>query len=108
MGKYKHSKSENSLFNLGLYGHARWWQIHKHVGRIVRMIKAIYMRAKYGFSYADIWNLDWFLGNLMHDAFIFLSKGGVSYPTSYKKHEFWAENLCKNGSFMEGSSSGRR
>lgn len=57
-------------------------------------VKTRYQRARRGYSYRDIWNLDWYLSNVIEKSIIDLRNTSHTYNDDFTE-EGWAEALTK-------------
>ena len=81
------------------------WKLVKNIGQNIR---AAYMRARYGWTYGDVWDWDmWFL-NVVPPMFRYLAEHGHAYPgyEPFETPEKWREWLNEMADLLDTAKEG--
>lgn len=72
-------------------------------GQLGRNIRATYMRAKYGWTYSDVWNWDQWFMNVTPSMFRYLAEHSSAYPghEPFETPEKWCEWLNEMANLIE-------
>ena len=76
------------------------WKLVKNIGQNIR---AAYMRARYGWTYGDVWDWDYWFMNVVPEMFRYLAKHGCAYPgyEPFETPEKWREWLLETADLIE-------
>lgn len=83
----------------------RYYLTHpwKWFAQIGRNIRATYMRTKYGWTYSDVWDWDYWFMNVVPEMFRYLAEHGCAYPgyEPFETPEKWREWLLETADLIE-------
>lgn len=94
MKENKTLKSKKYLTSIAVFKQPLfcWWEIHNKIKYFFGSIRCMFMRAKYGFSYRDVWNLDYYLATVIENSVRYLRYNHSGYPTEFNpKQDFLDE-----------------
>ena len=76
------------------------WKLVQNIGQNIR---AAYMRARYGWTYGDVWDWDYWFMNVVPEMFRYLAKHGCAYPgyEPFETPEKWREWLLETADLIE-------
>ena len=83
----------------------RYYLTHpwKWFAQIGRNIRATYMRTKYGWTYSDVWDWDYWFMNVVPEMFRYLAEHGCAYPgyEPFETPEKWHDWLNHMANLIE-------
>lgn len=82
--------------------------IFKNIKQFLYNLKYAWQRITRGYADCDVYNLDWFLEQVLKGALIKLANTTYSYPDTYENLESWQEDLKRISELVDLSNVDNR